>query len=141
MLDLRSQRDPNSVSDSPSKSILGAEQKAWMKEGLLRATATWKFIMSTVPFNPTSKRSDSWAAFQTERHEIVEFIETNGISNVIIISGDIHSGGALDNGINSGSQSFLLHTQIFLHVPLLQVVSAILLEKTQENGVKASYVE
>ena len=56
MLDLRSQRDPNSVSDSPSKSILGAEQKAWMKEGLLRArSATWRFLMSTVPFNPTSK--------------------------------------------------------------------------------------
>ncbi len=44
-------------------------------------------------------------------------------------------------GLTVGSQSFLLHTQIFLHVPLLQVVSAILLEKTQENGVKASYVE
>src|SRR5262245_7736801 len=71
MPDLRSQRDPNSVSDGPNKSIIGTEQKTWMKESLLQSTANWKFIMSTVPFNPISKPSDSWAVFQTEGTEIV----------------------------------------------------------------------
>ena len=58
--------------------------------------------MITVPFNHTSKPSDSWAAFQTEREELVKFIEANRILNVILISGDIHSGGALDSGLHSG---------------------------------------
>jgi alkaline phosphatase D len=101
LLDLRSQRDPNSTSDGPNKSILGPEQKEWLKNALLSSTAQWKFIMSTVPFNPSSKIEDSWGAFQTERHEIVDFIQQNGIEGVIIISGDLHTGGALDDGTNS----------------------------------------
>ena len=101
MLDLRSQRDPNSITDGLNKSILGKEQKEWVKNGLLHSSATWKFILSTVPFNPGSKPNDSWAGFQVERSEIVDFITINEISNVIFISGDLHSGGALDNGLNS----------------------------------------
>jgi alkaline phosphatase D len=58
--------------------------------------------MSTVPFNPTTKPLDSWAAFQTERAEVVNFIQQERIRGVIVISGDLHSGGALDDGTNSG---------------------------------------
>lgn len=36
-----------------------------------------------------------------ERTELVDFIEANRIAGVVIISGDIHSGGAIDNGTNS----------------------------------------
>jgi alkaline phosphatase D len=102
MLDLRSQRDPNYTPDGPNKSILGADQKAWLKDSLLKSTARWKFLMSTVPFNPAAKPSDGWMAFQTERAEIVNFIQQNRIGGVIVISGDLHSGGAIDDGTNSG---------------------------------------
>ena len=101
MLDLRSQRDPNSMPDGPNKSILGADQKAWLKAALSSSTARWKFLLSTVPFNPGSKPKDSWAAFQTERREIVDFINQNDITGVLVISGDLHSGGGLDDGTNS----------------------------------------
>jgi alkaline phosphatase D len=33
--------------------------------------------------------------------EIADFIGTNSITGVIFMSGDIHSGGAIDNGTNS----------------------------------------
>jgi alkaline phosphatase D len=102
MLDLRSQRDPNNTPDGPNKSILGADEKAWLKDSLLNSTARWKFLMSTVPFNPGTKPSDSWAAFQTERTEMVNFIQQNKIGGLIVVSGDLHSGGALDDGTNSG---------------------------------------
>ena len=36
-----------------------------------------------------------------ERTELVDFIEANRIAGVVIISGDVHSGGAIDNGTNS----------------------------------------
>jgi len=102
MLDLRSQRDPSEIDDGPNKSMLGIEQKEWLKTALLNSTARWKFLMSTVPFNPHAKPKDSWAAFQTERSEIINFIREHGINGVIVISGDLHTGGALDNGMNSG---------------------------------------
>ena len=34
--------------------------KEWLKSPLLNSTATWKFIVSTVPFNPTTKPADAW---------------------------------------------------------------------------------
>jgi alkaline phosphatase D len=101
MLDLRSQRDPNNTPDGPNKSILGSQQKAWLKEKLLQSTAQWKFLISTVPFNPDTKPQDSWAAFPTERREIVTFIQDNQLTGVIVLSGDLHSGGGLDNGMNA----------------------------------------
>jgi alkaline phosphatase D len=107
MLDLRSQRDPNTASDGPNKSMLDGNripngQKDWLKAGLLASTARWKFIVSTVCFNPTCKPKDSWGAFPTERAEILSFIRQNDIHGVIVLSGDLHSGGGIDDGTNSG---------------------------------------
>jgi alkaline phosphatase D len=101
MLDLRSQRDPNNTQDSPNKSLLGIAQKEWLKSNLVSSDAQWKFLMSSVPFNPTSKPLDSWAAFHTEQLEIINFISQNNITGVIIISGDLHTGGAADDGSSS----------------------------------------
>jgi alkaline phosphatase D len=81
--------------------MLGATQKAWLLNGLLTSTATWKFVVSSSVWNPHSKQEDSWALYQHEQNEIVDFIRTNSITGVIFMSGDIHSAGAIDNGTNS----------------------------------------
>lgn len=118
MLDVRSNRDPNSDEDNSDKSMLDGEdiendQKTWLLNGLRRSTAKWKFITSGVNFNPTCKPADSWGAFTTERQEIVDFVNDNDISGVIIISGDLHSGGAIDDGTNSGIIEFSVpHTNM-----------------------------
>lgn len=96
MLDLRSERDPNSLPDDASKSMLGAEQKQWLKDGLLGSTARWKILVSTVPM--FGKADDGWLAFTTERNELLSFIADNQIGDVFVISGDLHSGGAIDTG-------------------------------------------
>jgi alkaline phosphatase D len=101
LLDLRSARDPDKKPDGPTKSMLGAMQKAWLLNGLRTSTATWKFIVSSSVWNPHSKQDDSWAEFKHEQDEIVDFIRTNAITGVIFMSGDLHSGGAIDNGTNS----------------------------------------
>jgi alkaline phosphatase D len=101
VLDLRSSRDPDKKLDSEKKSMLGTMQKAWLLNGLRTSTATWKFIVSSSVWNPHSKQDDSWAEFKHEQDEIVDFIRTNSITGVIFMSGDIHSGGAIDNGTNS----------------------------------------
>lgn len=96
MLDARSHRGPAGTT------MLGACQKQWLLDGLARSTAAWKFIVSPVTFNPGTKPWDAWGAFPDERTEVLGLIQSRGIANVLVLSGDIHSGGALDDGSHSG---------------------------------------
>jgi alkaline phosphatase D len=107
VLDGRSQRDPNTDPDDTNKSMLDGNnlgpvgQLEWLKQGLLNSTARWKIIFSSVPTNPTVKLFDSWGAFQTEWNNLKQFIQTNQISGIVFVSGDLHMGG-IDNGNASG---------------------------------------
>lgn len=107
MLDSRSQRDPAHLSDSPSKSMLdgdhlgAAGQRDWLWNGLKNSQATWKFILSPVTFNPTTKTNDAWGAYPDERAALLQFINDNHITGVVVLSGDLHM-GAIDDGSNSG---------------------------------------
>ncbi len=106
MLDDRSQRD-SALEKADDLSLLAAgdipdDQKSWLLDGLLESTATWKFIISGSVWNPHSKTTDSWYEFPREQREILDFISDNGISGVVVISGDLHSGGGIDDGSNSG---------------------------------------
>jgi alkaline phosphatase D len=96
LLDARSNRD------AASGQLLGQCQKQWLLDGLSRSTAVWKFIVSPITFNPTTKPWDAWGAFPSERAELLNFIQEHQIANVIVISADIHSGGAVDDGRNAG---------------------------------------
>ena len=103
VLDTRSYRDANYATDSPArpKTMLGHEQLAWLKEGLLRSDATWKVIVSSVPmsiptgFPPTNGR-DGWAGFdqatgfENELIEILRFMADNGVDNPVWITTDVH---------------------------------------------------
>lgn len=109
VLDLRSQRDPNTDTDDSDKSMLDGDeitgdQKDWLKNGLSNSTAEWKFIISSVTGNPTARLAadDAWRDFSTEREELQDYIEDNNISGVIMITGDLHTGGAIDDGTNNG---------------------------------------
>jgi len=78
--------------DNPSRTYLGAAQKAWLKAALLASTAKFKFIMngpliSELLFLPY----DRWEGYAAEREEILEFIEANSIKNVVFLSTDIHA--------------------------------------------------
>jgi phosphodiesterase/alkaline phosphatase D-like protein len=101
MLDMRSERDVNTMPDGPDKSILGSVQEQWLEQGLLNSTAKWKFIVSSVALNQTAG-SDGWTLFHTSWVNLTNFINQNQISGVIAISGDTHSFGKIDDGANSG---------------------------------------
>ncbi len=107
LLDVRSQRCDNDEPDVASKSMLDCwgidqGQRAWLEQGLLDSTATWKLLVSGSVWNPDAKDGDSWAQFQTEADELLDFIEAHGITGVFIASGDMHSGGGIDDGTHSG---------------------------------------
>ena len=63
--------------------------------------AKWKFILSPVIFSTTTKDNDAWGAYRNERQLILDFIHSNNITGVIVLSGDLHMGG-IDDGTNSG---------------------------------------
>ncbi len=106
LLDSRSQRDPH-LPRNPKNSMLdgddlGAQgQREWLLNGLKNSNARWKFIVSPVIFNPTTKVNDGWGAYPDERKMLLSFIRDNKITDVIVLSGDLHA-GAIDDGTNSG---------------------------------------
>ena len=79
------------MSDS-GRTILGADQKTWLENGLLNSTATFKFIMNGPPIAQLAFLPyDRWEAWIAERDEILDFIETNDIKNVVWLSTDLHA--------------------------------------------------
>lgn len=108
--------------------MLGQKQFNWLVNGLKDSDATWKFIVTGVPFN--KKYGDfmdvaltlqdvtipnigsgfeaaagialsSWAGFPTDQDSLLTIIEEHNIKNVIALSGDSHT-SAIDDGLNAG---------------------------------------
>jgi len=104
--DNRSERTPYYIADNPTKTVLGTEQKAWFKEQLLASNAdpnvAVTFWVNSFPWTGTARPQasppvENWAAYPTERAEIATFIKDNGVQNVFLLSGDMHS-CAIDDG-------------------------------------------
>jgi alkaline phosphatase D len=106
--DMRSQRDDEYDVDGPHKSMLNAtrlgpqSELAWLENGLLKSSATWKIIISSDGVaNPTVRYPDLWAGYQTEFVALRNFINSNQIKNVVFLTNDLHFGG-IDDGAESG---------------------------------------
>lgn len=107
-LDERTYRDRNDMRDGPGKSMLGAAQLAWLKDGLVESNARWKIIFTSVPLSiptgfPARNGRDGWAAFpdpaapgveftgfENELRDILRFIRDRNIRNVIWLTADVH---------------------------------------------------
>ncbi len=101
--DSRSARSPELAADDASKTMLGTTQKAWFKQELLNAKANHPLIVwvNTLPWIGSPGGGDAWSEYGNERRELADFIKTNGIKNLCMISGDAHM-LAIDDGTNSG---------------------------------------
>jgi alkaline phosphatase D len=108
ILDTRSYRDPN-VNWDPHprtlkpKTMLGAEQFAWLQQGLADSDATWKFIVTSVPLayptgfpQPEVDGRDGWAnytersGYESELLALTFYLATHNIRNVVFLAGDTH---------------------------------------------------
>jgi len=98
MLDTQTHRDRNNE-------LLGSKQYEWLKSTLLRSNAKWKFIVSSITANKglSSQDIDSWSNYEDETNLLRGFLQTFNYDNgsVIMISGDLHTSGAIDNGCNN----------------------------------------
>jgi alkaline phosphatase D len=86
--------------DSPEKTMLGAEQWAWL-ESQLRQPAEVRLIASSIQVIAEDHGWEKWANLPRERKRLFELIRSTGAAGVIFLSGDRHFGelSAMDAGI------------------------------------------
>jgi len=88
--------------------LLGPEQQAWLFDQLESSTAKWRVLgnqvlMSLWKITPdTYGNDDQWQGYQA-RNDVVGFLRDNEISNVVVVTGDVHSSWAMDVTIDDGS--------------------------------------
>ncbi len=94
MLDGRFYRE-NYLLDNPS--MLGPVQKSWLFNALKNSEATFKVLVSPVPWaldtkplNKSGGPQDTWYGYQKERQEIFSFLSDNHVNGVILLSADRH---------------------------------------------------
>jgi alkaline phosphatase D len=111
--------------------LVGENQRDWLLRELHASPADWKFIITSVPFNRGLRRAldmalaaqdssvlvpgfgtvtglfvaiemlDKWVGFEQDQDLLLQFLRTNEIKNVIMLSGDLHT-AAIDDGANAG---------------------------------------
>jgi alkaline phosphatase D len=90
--------DPDCLADvfDPTRTMLGAEQKAWLEKKLKNSTAKWKLIVNEVPIVEIfALPYDRWEGYHAERDELLQFIADKNIKNVVFLTTDhhMHAGG------------------------------------------------
>lgn len=90
LLDSRSFRDPDRAPDKPSKTMLGAAQKAWLLAALESSEATFKLVGIGGQVLADYHRFDSYSKYHYERDELIKGIMTRGVQGVVFLTGDRH---------------------------------------------------
>jgi alkaline phosphatase D len=97
----------------PDRTTLGAEQKRWLKDGLAASTAAWRILGS--PYDMMALRlidldepwlrrlnknlprnagvyapNEAWDDYQAERRELLEFLRSENVGDVVVCSGHTH---------------------------------------------------
>lgn len=107
--DARSYRSRNDLADTlaNNKTMLGAAQLQWLKEGLRSSTATWKVVSMDVPLslpggsNANVYGRDGWAngtapgfasqtGFERELLDLLSFLDAHDVKNVVFVVTDVH---------------------------------------------------
>ncbi len=136
-LDVRFHRDPNDEADRAGKTMLGAGQKEWLKEGLRQSKAPFKILLSGSGWTEAKGAGgDSWASFLQERDEIFEFIQQEEINGVVLISGDTHVAelNAIPRSEQGGYDLYDLVSS-----PLAQDTSDSWMERRPERRIRQVY--
>lgn len=94
---------PNPRTNAPPGTMLGTKQKAWWKSTMKRSDATWKVWGNEVPLTRMAVQqlpgqpfdrlvtADAWDGYPTERKELMTYLRTENIKNVVVLTGDIHA--------------------------------------------------
>ncbi len=123
MLDLRGYRDER-IDDgpqttAPDRQMTGADQFTWLADELAASQARWKLIGNPVmiapmlmpqrprgqqlalvsttdpmSWGPTEPNTDTWDGYPVQRKALLDHIADRGITDVVFLSGDVHTAWA-----------------------------------------------
>lgn len=123
LIDTRTRRDqpvPPPAMHDPERSALGKEQRTWLLHEFETSTAQWKLlanpsVMATTwnkDFPPSIKQAllklklidadgtgpdyDQWDGYPVERDMLLRHLQDHAIKNVVVLSGDVHVGLAIE---------------------------------------------
>ncbi|WP_216094024.1 alkaline phosphatase D family protein [Jiangella alba] len=93
VLDTRQYRDPLPVDaadqNREDRTILGADQEAWLYDGLAASPARWNVIANGVTVAAiTTNRTDQWDGYPANRRRLLAAMRTT--NNPVVLTGDIH---------------------------------------------------
>jgi alkaline phosphatase D len=104
------------IPDSPNnpENIISETQEAWLKEQLSSSTAKWRIIGNQVVMSlwqfvdqntneVTYVNQDQWNGYPVGRARLLEYLRDNQISNVVVVTGDVHSSWSMDVTVGDGS--------------------------------------
>nr|WP_317171861.1 alkaline phosphatase D family protein [Spirosoma validum] len=90
LLDDRTFRAPNDMTDGPEKAYFGDKQIQWLIDALTFSKATFKFIVTGGQIINPTKAFENYAMYGTERDRLLKAITDAKIPGVLFITGDRH---------------------------------------------------
>lgn len=88
----------------PARQILGAEQEAWLIDGLANSSTRWRVLGNQVVMAPLKivgapdasgqsvyANPDQWDGYAPARDRLFDAIEANNVNNLVVLTGDVHA--------------------------------------------------
>lgn len=95
----------------PRRTMLGAEQESWLRNGLGRASARWTLIAQQTLMAETNRAAanvttpvywmDGWDGYPASRQRLLDTMAARRNANHVVLGGDVHMHAVAD--IKSGS--------------------------------------
>jgi len=87
--------------NATTRQLLGTSQYSWLTNKLSNTTSQWKVLGQQIMMAPlkvfgVAVNGDQWDGYPAERDRVYNHVITNNISNMVVITGDIHTSWAND---------------------------------------------
>jgi alkaline phosphatase D len=95
--------------EDPGSTLLGDDQAAWFEEQIRGSTARWKLVgqqvmVANLILAPgTLINLDQWHAYPASRRRFLEFLGGAAPSNVVVLTGDLHTSFASELVVDPGN--------------------------------------
>ncbi len=93
----------------PARTILGAEQEAWVAEQFVRSGHTWRLIGNQVIVAPLKiagaprasgasvfANNDQWDGYEPARDRFLDAAAAANVQNLVVLTGDVHASMAFE---------------------------------------------
>lgn len=89
----------------PDRTMLGAEQEAWLDKRLQQSAARWNLLAQSVLVAPLDTAilpgdpvvsEDAWDGYPAARRRLLSPVAEGAVANVVVLTGDMHSAWVAD---------------------------------------------